>query len=140
MTDSTYSPEPPQRTTFFPREVIALEHGFEVEPRTATEHDGHTTLLKGLINLQEIVLILEDVVLLAWLHDVNEMIRHLSAMDGVVGKIFACTNIHCLIHLTGVGANDLSVYIGGKCGGEGSLSASRRTYDSYHHNLFLRFY
>ena len=89
------------------REMIALEHGLDVESRAAAENGHRSPTPYVLIGREEVLLILKEVVLRARLPDVDEVIRngYWFTVIGycIVCQVLASADIHPAIHLPGIG-------------------------------------
>jgi hypothetical protein len=87
--------------------MIPFQHGFDIESRTTTK-DGHRSPTPNLlIDIIEILLVFEEVVLRARLTNINQVIRN----GAIVLQVFARTDIHATIYLTGVGGDNLPAYL-----------------------------
>ena len=93
------------------RQMIALEHRFDIEPGTATEYRHRSPTYYIIIGIEEVLLILKEVILRAWLADIYQMIGYQAPIDGIVFQVLACADIHPAIHLTGVCRDDLPAYL-----------------------------
>ena len=129
------------------RQLVALQHGLDIEPCAATE-DGHcSTTPDVLIGIEEVLLILKQVVLRAWLADVNQMIgdvdgglratlrprgRRTVDHQTIIIQVLARADIHPTIDLTGIGRDNLPANLVGQSSCQWRLATGRRTEYRYH--------
>ena len=91
------------------RELVALQHRLDVEPRAAAEDGLRSPTLHFGVGLMEVLLILEEIVLRAGLADVDEVIRHVVAFHDIVVEVLARSDSHAAIHLPRVATEDFGL-------------------------------
>lgn len=107
------------------RELVASQHGLDIESCAATEHGLASTTADVLVGLEEVALVFEEVVFRPRVTDVYQVVGDWLALHHIVGEVFARSDRHASIDLTTVGGNDFAVQLIGKAGGKGRLAACR---------------
>ena len=108
-------------------QLVASHHRLDIEAGAATEYRLTMATEDGLEGSDEVVLELVDVVLVACVVDVDEMIGDVDTVDMVVGQVLARADVHATEHLPRVGADNLALQPIGQLGGEGCLAAGGRS-------------
>ena len=107
------------------RELVAPQHGLDIESCAATEHGLASTTADVLVGLEEVALVFEEVVFRPWVTDVYQVIGDRCALHHIVGEVFARADRHASIDLTTVGGDDFAIQLIGKACGKGRLAACR---------------
>ena len=106
-------------------QLIALDHSLDIHARAPTKDGLATTRHNVVEGVDKVVLKLIDVILIACVVDVDEVVRDICVVYVIVGKVFARANIHATKHLARVGTNNLTAELVSQFGGETCLSTSR---------------
>ncbi|CCY02519.1 unknown [Prevotella sp. CAG:924] len=96
------------------RKGIAFQHRLDVQSRPTAKDRRDTTRRNIAVGLQEILLVTIDIIFLARLADIDQMIGHLLTVDDVVVEILACAYRHASVHLPAVAGDDLPSYTMGQ--------------------------
>ena len=107
------------------RELVAPQHGLDIESCAATEHGLASTTADVLVGLEEVALVFEEVVFRPWVTDVYQVVGDRLLLHYIVGEVFARADRHASIDLTTVGGDDFAVQLIGKACGKGRLAACR---------------
>lgn len=91
------------------RELVAPQHGLDIESCAATEHGLASTTADVLVGLEEVALVFEEVVFRPRVTDVYQVIGDRSVLHHIVGEVFARADRHASIDLTTVGGDDFAV-------------------------------
>ena len=114
------------------RELVAAQHGFDVQSGAATEYGQLASATDVVVCLVEVLLILEQIVLCAWLGYVDKMIRNRLAVNYIVCQVLARSDVHAAVHLARVGTDYLAVGAQCECCRHSGLSACGGSEYGYH--------
>ena len=89
--------------------LVTLEDGLDVEARSTTQDGKLTPAADVVIGIPEILLELEEVVFVARIGYVYQMIRDAHPLYLIVGKVLSRADVHPPIHLAAVCAYDFGI-------------------------------
>ena len=64
------------------------------------------------------MLVFEYVIFVSRIADVNQVVRNLFSIYRIIGQVLSGPDIHRTVDLSGIGADDLRVQLGGECSGK----------------------
>ena len=106
-------------------QLVTLHHGFDIHACAPTK-DGLAMARHDVVKgVDKVVLELVDVVFVACVVDVNEVIGDVGAVDMVVVEILARAYVHAAEHLPRVGTDNLTAELVSQFGGETCFATSR---------------
>lgn len=104
--------------------LVAFHHGFDIHARASAE-DGLTATRDNVVEgTDKVVLKLIYIIFIARVMDVDEVIGNIRAVDVIVGKVLARSDIHAAKDLPRVGTNNLTAELESQFGGEACLTTS----------------
>src|SRR5690554_338703 len=102
--------------------LVLLQHGHNIQTRSATQDGPFTPFLQVLKNMEEVVLKLIDIVLITGLPNVNQVRRDALSLHHIIRVILPGTQIHPAVNLSRIGTDDFAVQGPGQMSRKGSFS------------------
>ena len=116
-------------------QLVAADDGLDVHACAAAEDRLLPSFHYIIIGADEVVLELVDVIFVAGVVDVDEVVGDVYAVEVVVGKVFAGADVHASEHLARVGTNNLAAEAVGQLGGECCFATGCGTRDGEEFSL-----